>query len=102
VKRHRRPAPPEFDVALHIGLRWNEQWQLRWQDVNLRAGIITIPHSKHGAAPHVPINSVAQKALQTLSTHLRAAVEKIAEQATDTTTHTSTSAAHTRAAAASK
>lgn len=58
---------PEFDMALHTGMRRNEQWQLRWQDVNLRAGMITIPQSKHGAARHVPINSVAQKALQTLS-----------------------------------
>ena len=58
---------PEFVLALHTGMRRNEQWQLRWQDVNLRAGIITIPHSKHGTARHVPINSVAEKALETLS-----------------------------------
>jgi site-specific recombinase XerD len=25
---------PEFDLALHTGMRRNEQWQLRWQDVN--------------------------------------------------------------------
>ena len=60
---------PEFDLALHTGMRRNEQWQLRWQDVNLRAGIITIPQSKHGAARHVPINSVAEKALETLATN---------------------------------
>jgi integrase len=35
--------------------------------VNLRAGIITIPHSKHGGMRHVPINSVAEKALKVLS-----------------------------------
>jgi integrase len=58
---------PEFDLALHTGMRRNEQWQLRWQDVNLRAGMITIPQSKHGTARHVPINSVAQQALQALS-----------------------------------
>jgi integrase len=57
---------PEFDLALHTGMRRNEQWQLRWQDMNLRAGIITIPQSKHGAMRHVPINSVAEKALGTL------------------------------------
>jgi hypothetical protein len=34
---------PEFDLALHTGMRRNEQWKLRWQDVNPRAGIITIP-----------------------------------------------------------
>ena len=58
---------PEFDLALHTGMRRNEQWQLRWQDLNLGAGIITIPQTKHGATRHVPINSVAEKALQTLS-----------------------------------
>jgi integrase len=58
---------PEFDLALHTGMRRNEQWKLRWQDVNLRARIITIPQSKHGALRHVPINSVAGKALETLS-----------------------------------
>jgi len=58
---------PEFDLALHTGMRRNEQWQLRWQDVNLRVGIITIAQSKHGAARHVPINSVAERALGTLS-----------------------------------
>ena len=58
---------PEFDMALHTGMRRNEQWQLRWQDVNLRAGMITIPQTKHGTARHVPINSVAERALKTLS-----------------------------------
>jgi integrase len=56
----------EFDLALHTGMRRNEQWQLRWQDVNLQAGIITIPQSKHGAMRHVPINSVARRALENL------------------------------------
>jgi integrase len=58
---------PEFDLALHTGMRRNEQHHLRWQDVNLRAGIITIPQSKHGGMRHVPINSVAAKALTILS-----------------------------------
>jgi integrase len=57
----------EFDLAVHTGMRRNEQWQLRWQDVNLRAGLITIPQTKHGVARHIPINSVAERALETLS-----------------------------------
>jgi len=60
---------PEFSLALHTGMRRNEQHRLRWQDVNLRAGIITIAHSKHGGARHVPINSVAENALEILSKH---------------------------------
>jgi site-specific recombinase XerD len=58
---------PEFDLALHTGMRRNEQWQLLWQDVNLMAGLITITQSKHGFARHIPINSVAERALGTLS-----------------------------------
>ena len=58
---------PEFDLALHTGMRRNEQWQLRWQDVNLRAGIITIPQTKNSSKRHVPINSVAEKALEALA-----------------------------------
>jgi site-specific recombinase XerD len=58
---------PEFDLALHTGMRRNEQWQLRWQDVNLRAGIITIPQTKNSTRRHVPINSVAERAFGTLA-----------------------------------
>ena len=58
---------PEFDLALHTGMRRNEQWQLRWQDVNLRAGIITIPQTKNSSRRHVPVNSVAEKALEVLA-----------------------------------
>jgi site-specific recombinase XerD len=58
---------PELDLSLHTGMRRNEQWQLRWQDVNLRAGIITIPQTKNGSRRHVPINSVAERALTALA-----------------------------------
>ena len=57
---------PEFDLALHTGMRRGEQYRLRWQDVNLRTGIITIPLSKHGEKRHVPINSAARAALEAL------------------------------------
>jgi integrase len=57
---------PEFDLALHTGMRRGEQYRLRWQDVDLKRGIITIPRSKHGETRHVQINSVARAALLTL------------------------------------
>ncbi|MGC2852378.1 MAG: site-specific integrase [Candidatus Acidiferrum sp.] len=53
----------EFDLALHTGMRRGEQYRLRWQDVDLKHGIITIPLSKHGEARHIQINSVARAAL---------------------------------------
>ena len=56
----------EFDLALHTGMRRSEQYGLRWQDVDLKRGIITIPRSKHGEVRHIQINSVARAALQTL------------------------------------
>lgn len=56
----------EFDLALHTGMRRGEQYGLRWQDVDLKRGIITIPRSKHGEVRHIQINSVARAALQTL------------------------------------
>ncbi|MBI2817827.1 MAG: site-specific integrase [Acidobacteria bacterium] len=54
---------PEFELALHTGMRRGEQYGLRWQDVDLKRGIITIARSKHGEARHVHINSAAKAAL---------------------------------------
>jgi len=54
---------PELDLALHTGLRRGEQYRLRWQDIDLKRGILTIPRSKHGEARHVQLNSVARAAL---------------------------------------
>jgi integrase len=62
---HSRHAA-EFDLALHTGMRRGEQYGLRWQDVDFKQGIITIPRSKHGEVRHIQINSVARVALQTL------------------------------------
>jgi site-specific recombinase XerD len=58
---------PEFDLALHTGLRRNELWRLRWQDVNFQAGLLTVREAKNGQARHIPLNMVAEKALLTLS-----------------------------------
>jgi len=60
---------PEFDLALHTGMRRGEQYRLRWQDVDLRRGIITIPLSKHGEARRIQINSTSRTALLRLREH---------------------------------
>lgn len=57
---------PEFDLALHTGMRRGEQYRLRWQDADLRRGIITIQRSKHGGSRHIPINSTARASLTKL------------------------------------
>jgi integrase len=54
---------PEFDLAIHTGMRRGEQYRLRWQDVDLKREIITIPRSKHGEVRHIQINSAAHAAL---------------------------------------
>ena len=50
----------EFELALNTGMRRGEQYRLRWQDVDLRREVLTIPRSKHGEARHIQINSTAQ------------------------------------------
>jgi integrase len=54
---------PEFDLALHTGMRRGEQYRLCWQDVDLKNGILTITRTKHGEARRIQINSVARGAL---------------------------------------
>lgn len=58
---------PEIDLALNTGMRRGEQYRLRWEDVDLQLGIITIPVSKHGKKRHIPVNSLAREALQDLA-----------------------------------
>jgi site-specific recombinase XerD len=54
---------PEFDLALHTGLRRSEQYRLTWDCVDLERQILTVPQSKNGEIRHVPLNSAALTAL---------------------------------------
>lgn len=54
---------PEFDLALHTGMRRGEQYGLRWKDVDWDRGQLTIPRSKNGAMRFVPLNATALHAL---------------------------------------
>jgi integrase len=53
----------EFDLALHTGMRRGEQYQLRWQDIDLKRNILTIGRSKHGEGWRIQTNSVARAVL---------------------------------------
>jgi integrase len=53
---------------LHTGLRWSEQAALRWADVDLLAGVLTVERSKNGHTRRVPINSVVASLLVDLGT----------------------------------
>jgi integrase len=57
---------PEFEVALHTGMRPIEQYSLVWDQVDLARGLVTLWESKNGEARHIPLNSVARAAFQTL------------------------------------
>jgi site-specific recombinase XerD len=58
---------PLFTASVNTGLRWSEQVGLTWANVDLHAGMITVPRSKHGETRHVPINSVVRSLLFDLS-----------------------------------
>jgi site-specific recombinase XerD len=45
------------------GLRWSEQMTLRWRDVDMLAGVITIQRSKNGHTRRVPMNSAVKSIL---------------------------------------
>jgi integrase len=57
---------PEFDIALHTGMRPSEQYGLVWSRVDLVRKLVTIPSSKNGKTRHVSLNSVACAAFKVL------------------------------------
>ena len=61
-------------VLLHTGLRKSESLGLRWKDVDLRAGVLTIPRSKNGETRHVPLTSKVRAILGGLPRALNGAV----------------------------
>src|SRR5262245_16133281 len=54
---------PHFLVSVNTGLRWSEQMNLRWQDVDMLSRIITIPRAKNGYTRRVPMNSAVRAVL---------------------------------------
>jgi len=59
---------------LHTGLRKSEFLGLRWKDVDLKAGVLTIPRSKSGETRHVPLSSRVRGILVGLPRPLNGAV----------------------------
>jgi integrase len=56
-------------ILIHTGLRKSEFANLRWKDVDLRAGVVTIPRSKNGETRHVPMTSVVRALLGRMPVH---------------------------------
>lgn len=57
---------PEFDLALHTGLRLSEMYGLEWQDIDLARRLLVVRRGKNGDSLHARLNSVALKALAEL------------------------------------
>lgn len=53
-------------VLLQTGLRKSEFLGLRWKDVDLKVGVLTIPRSKNGETRHVPLTSTVRGILGSL------------------------------------
>lgn len=54
---------PEFEIALHTGMRRSEQYRMRWRDVDFGTRVLTVPQSKHGEKRHIGLNSAAMSVL---------------------------------------
>jgi len=54
---------PEFDLALHTGLRLSEMYGLEWRDVDLARRLLLVRQGKNGEARYARLNSVALGAL---------------------------------------
>ncbi len=56
-----------FTVSVNTGLRWSEQIELRWADVDILVDVITVRRSKNGHRRYIPTNSVVRSALVDLA-----------------------------------
>lgn len=58
-------------IAMHTGMRRGEQFNLRWENVNLQAETITIPRSKNGEARRISISEYVQDLFRSLPSRMR-------------------------------
>jgi site-specific recombinase XerD len=58
---------PAFLFSINTGLRWSEQAALRWRDINVLAGTLTVGTSKNGDGRAVPMNATVRSVLVDLS-----------------------------------
>ncbi len=64
IERYYSDHMPEFELALHTGLRLSEMYGLTWEHVNLDLRLLTIPRSKNGESRHIHFNPAALSALR--------------------------------------
>lgn len=56
----------EFDLAIYTGMRWSEEYGLRWAEVDQKRNKITLLETKGGKTQHVRLNVAAHGALAKL------------------------------------
>jgi integrase len=59
--------------AIETGLRRGEQFPLRWDQVDLENGVLTLPLPKGGKTRHVPLSEEAKAILRSFDSFLRSA-----------------------------
>jgi integrase len=57
---------PEFEIALHTGMRPSEQYGLDWSKVDLTRSFVSLPKTKTGRPRHIRLNAVAVTAFKVL------------------------------------
>jgi integrase len=60
-------------LAIETGLRRGEQFRLRWDQVDLQNGVLTLPLPKGGKTRHVPLSEEAKLILRSFDSFLRSA-----------------------------
>ncbi len=62
-----QPYDAWIRLAILTGLRKSEQFRLRWADIDLEHGLITLPHTKSGSVQYVHLMEEAKQILRRLS-----------------------------------
>lgn len=57
---------PAIGLALETGMRRGELLSIKWEDIDLTAALLTIPHTKNGHQRTIPLTSEAVKILSSL------------------------------------
>jgi integrase len=57
---------PEFEIALHTGMRPSEQYGLDWPRVDLARSFVSLPKTKTGKPRHIRLNAIAVAAFKVL------------------------------------
>jgi integrase len=73
LRKHLTPGyAPDFDLALHTGMRRGEQYSLLWKDVDLAGKSISLVKTKAGRPRRIDLNANAIRALDQLRRQTKA------------------------------